>query len=100
MPEESDILSPVCEDIRAFVERVILQTTAFVYDLHLELETIKPFGVAFVRKTSWHKGCIQIFWMRFQIISILRGGRVSWSFGRTLKVTAVIGGADTWSLYC
>lgn len=62
MPEGSDFLSPVCKDVWAFLGSVVLQSTAFVYDLHLELETMKPFGVAFVRKTSCHKGGIQIFW--------------------------------------
>lgn len=77
MPKGFHFLSPKCRDTWAFPGYIVLQNTAFVYDLHLEFGTLQTFWVAFVRKTSWRNRGIQIFWTQFQKILIRGGSSVS-----------------------
>ena len=63
---------------------------SLVYDLHLNLETRKPFGEVFVREKLAQGRYLNIL-TQFQISLVPVGGRVSWNCGGTLKVTSVMG---------
>lgn len=69
----------------------VLQHTALVCELQLELETPKPCAVVFVRETSWYSGGIEICWTQFRIILCPVSGGVSVSCEETLEVTAAVG---------